>query len=454
MRQRTAKTFGTRHDLTYFRHFTPFRLWRVALGLAVPVLALLWLGVSGRQSFYSKGQLSSAHAFFSDQCGVCHTGQVRGASMASFRKPVTDSACLSCHQAPAHQPNQPFNPSCSSCHVEHRGLGQLDHVSDAQCVECHEDLHATEGPARLVADIRGFNRNHPEFAALRNSPPAFTAINFSHHEHFGDSIRGPHGPVKLQCDDCHRPETEINGPWPYADPQAPAAAAPPDPTANVFLDTRRELMAPITYEQHCLSCHELQFDERFAAPVPHKTPEIVHAFVVQQFQDYITKNPKAVHESRLQDRKIPKVAIIERSPPRNAAEWVHQNVDRTEQLLWGVTCKLCHQVEFPSPGGLPRIKPSALPAARWLPHARFSHEAHSGVACESCHTLAPESETSSDVLIPGIKTCQSCHNGDPSVAGNAENRCFLCHQYHQWKDRMHFRGGHTIQELTKSRSFE
>ena len=46
MRQRTAKTLGTRHDLSYFKYFTPFRFWRVALGLAVPVLALLWLGIS------------------------------------------------------------------------------------------------------------------------------------------------------------------------------------------------------------------------------------------------------------------------------------------------------------------------------------------------------------------------------------------------------------------------
>ncbi|HEY6306914.1 MAG TPA: cytochrome c3 family protein [Candidatus Angelobacter sp.] len=452
MRQRTAKTLGTRHDLNYFKYFTPFRLWRMALGLAVPVLALLWLGISSRQSFYSKGQLSSAHAFFSDQCSVCHTGQARATSTAGFRKPVTDSACLSCHQAPAHQPNQLFTPSCSSCHVEHQGLVQLDHVRDAQCVQCHSGLQTIQGPPHYVADIRGFNRNHPEFAPLRNGSAGYSAITFSHHEHRGDSIRGPLGPVKLQCDDCHRPQAEIGGPWTYADPHLQGTATPADPTANLFLDTTRELMAPVTYEQHCLSCHALQFDQRFTAPVPHKTPEIVHAFVVQQFQDYIAGHPEAIHESRPADRNIPGVAIMQPTAPRNAEEWVQQNVDRTEQLLWGVTCKLCHQLEFPSSGGgnasgLPRIKPSSMPA-RWLPHATFSHEAHSGVACESCHALAPASETTSQILIPSIKTCQSCHNGDPSAAGKAENSCFLCHQYHQWKDRTHFRGTHTIQELT------
>jgi hypothetical protein len=449
VRQRTAKTLGTRHDLSYFKYFTPFRFWRVALAVAVPVLALLWLAISGRQSLYSKGQLSSAHAFFFDQCNVCHTGSAAGVFMVSFRKQVTDDACLSCHQAPAHQPNQLFAPSCSSCHVEHQGLVQLDHVRDAQCVQCHGDLLTTKGRPRYVADIRGFNRNHPEFAPLRNSFTGFSAITFSHRVHRGDSIRGPQGPVKLQCDDCHRPQAEINGPWQYADSQMQAAAVPAGPTANLFLDTRRELMGPITYEQNCLTCHALQFDQRFTAPVPHKTPDIVHAFVVQQFQDYIAKNPAAIHESRPSTRPIPGVTIMQPTPPRNAAEWVQQNVYRTEQLLWGVTCKLCHEVEFPSPGGLPRIKPSAMPV-RWLPNATFSHEAHSGVACESCHAAAPASETTSEVLIPSIKTCQSCHNGDPAAAGHAENSCFLCHQYHQWQDRMHFRGKHTIQELTGS----
>jgi hypothetical protein len=333
--------------------------------------------------------------------------------------------------------------------VEHQGLVQLVHVRDAQCTRCHADLQTTKGHPRFVVNIRGFNRNHPEFAPLRNGLTGFSAITFSHHEHRGDSILGPQGRVKLQCDDCHRPQAEINGPWQYADPQTRAAAVPPGPTANLFLDTRRELMAPVTYEQHCQTCHALQFDQRFTAPVPHKTPDVVHAFVVQQFQDYIARNPAAIHESRPADRPIPGVTIMQPTPPRNAAEWVQQNVDRTEQLLWGVTCKLCHQVEFPTRGGLPRIKPSAMPV-RWLPNATFSHEAHSGIACESCHAAAPASETTSEILIPSIKTCHRCHNGDPSAAGHVENSCFLCHQYHQWQDRMHFRGTHTIEELTGS----
>lgn len=448
MRLRTAKTLGTRHDLNYFKSITPFRAWRVALGLAVPIFALVWLGISSgkRQSFYSKGPLSSAHAFFSDQCGVCHLSQVRGVSSASFRRPVTDEACLSCHQAPAHQPDQLFTPSCSSCHVEHQGLVALNHVRDGQCVQCHSDLKTTTGQVRYVTDIRGFNRNHPEFGPLRNHSAGQSTITFSHRVHRGDSIRGPLGAVKLQCDDCHRPEAETAGPWIYADPGVRFAAAS-GPGANLFRDTRRELMAPVTYEKHCLTCHALRFDDRFSQPIPHKTPDVVHAFVVEQFQTYIAQHPEAIHQARPTGRRIPGMTIMQPTPPRNANQWVQQNVDRTEQLLWGVTCKLCHQLEFPAGGGLPRVKPSVIPT-RWLPNATFSHEAHSGVACESCHSSAPTSEATSQILIPSIKTCQSCHNGNPASAGHAENSCFLCHQYHQWKDRIHLRGTHTIQELT------
>lgn len=457
MRLRTAKTLGTRHDLNYFRYFTPFRLSRIALGLAVPVLALLWLGIAGKRSFYSKGPLASAHSLFADQCSLCHTSQTAGFFGVSFRRTVTDNACLSCHQAPAHQQNQTFTPACSECHREHRGQVQLDHVHDRQCVQCHADLKTTQGHPRFVTDIRGFNRNHPEFAPVRSGSGNQTAITFSHRVHRSATIRGPRGPVKLQCDDCHRPDAESPGPWPYADPalqgvsvQSPSVqfnAAPPGSGDNMFLDKRRAFMAPVTYEKHCQTCHALRFDDRFSQVIPHKTPDIVHDFVVQQFTSYIAANPGAAREAPSEVRMIPGRTIERLAAPRSSGEWIQQNVDRTEQLLWGVTCRLCHQLEFPSTGGLPRVKPTVMPS-RWLPNAEFSHEAHSGVTCESCHISADASDKAKELLIPGIKGCQTCHNGDPSNAGSAENSCFLCHQYHQWNQRKHQHGVHTIQELT------
>src|SRR5205085_10789526 len=78
----------------------------------------------------------------------------------------------------------------------------------------------------------------------------------------------------------------------------------------------------------------------------------------------------------------------------------------------------------------------------------FSHDAHTVVSWESCHPSAPARQRSSEILIPSIKACQSCHNGNPSKAGKAENGCFLCHAYHNWKQRTRFHSRYTIEELT------
>ena len=85
--------------------------------------------------------------------------------------------------------------------------------------------------------------------------------------------------------------------------------------------------------------------------------------------------------------------------------------------------------------------------ARWLPSAIFSHEAHTVVACDSCHAYTRASQKSSEILIPSIKACQSCHNGNPTKSGNAENSCFLCHSYHKWKQSIEFHSKYTIDQL-------
>ena len=75
---------------------------------------------------------------------------------------------------------------------------------------------------------------------------------------------------------------------------------------------------------------------------------------------------------------------------------------------------------------------------RWFTDAVFSHQAHIAVSCESCHTRTRNSNQGSDILLPGIASCQKCHDGKSSpqgpalASGHAESGCFLCHQYHDW----------------------
>jgi hypothetical protein len=67
-----------------------------------------------------------------------------------------------------------------------------------------------------------------------------------------------------------------------------------------------------------------------------------------------------------------------------------------------------------------------------MPHANFDHSQHGLVDCASCHAAATTSQQSSDVLLPGIATCRSCHH---SGAEAAESRCFECHTYHDPSQR-------------------
>lgn len=449
-RSRTAKSLGTRHDLSYFKSWSPAQRWRVFITLLLCVGALLWLGattVKKKETVYSSGPLSSAHSFFTNQCNLCHVSIVNGIKQASFRNHPTDETCLTCHEAPAHKAGQTFTPECSTCHVEHTGTPKLARVRDASCTQCHADLKVKGGHARFVTEITGFNRKHPEFAPLRtaNGDPGTIALN--HAAHLGDAILGPNGRVKLECSDCHRTEREdATAAWKYGEPQLRQAAAHTGELLNPHVG--RELMAPIKFEKQCVGCHSLQFDKRFTESVPHKTTDIVHAFVLQKFKDYVAAHPEAVREPIPMRRQVPG-SDKEMRVARNAAEWIDMRVWEAEYLLWRKTCKQCHQLDFSQSGadGVPAVRPAAI-TARWLPNSVFSHQPHRSLECASCHINAPTSQKTSDVLLPGIASCQTCHNGNPQQVGRSENSCFECHQYHDWKQRAGTPGRYTIPQLT------
>src|SRR5437868_6743982 len=104
-RIRTAKKLGTRHDLNYFKQMSTARRWLLALSISLPLLGIAWLGFGSlrhQEVVYSSGPLSPAHAFFANQCSLCHVSFVAGVRAAGFKNNATDAACLSCHRAPAH----------------------------------------------------------------------------------------------------------------------------------------------------------------------------------------------------------------------------------------------------------------------------------------------------------------------------------------------------------------
>jgi hypothetical protein len=434
-RTRTTKKLAQRIDLNYFKTLRGIPRWRRILSAAFTVAGLAWLGwhaLAGSPKPYNAGPVAHAHALFGQKCAACHVSQ------AGFQRSATDQACLACHDGPLHHAEQTFAPACSSCHVEHKGVLRLASTSDEACTQCHANLPANDknAPPRFAGDIRGFDRSHPEFAVLRAGRIDRGTVKFNHQVHLDAKkpIRGPHGPVQLQCRDCHRP-AGVNQPWPFAAQEmnaAPASVSPQD----------RAYMQPIDYEEHCAACHPLQFDRRFSEPAPHKEPKVVYDFVAQKLTAYIAAHPNDIPLVDEPDKVLP--TRPPQRPARNAQEWVQQRLADAQLLLWRKACKECHTPRYPSGfDALPEI-PKAMITARWLPHSNFDHEAHQMVACTSCHTKTLASKETSDVLIPGVQSCRECHH---SGSNAAEARCFECHTYHDWSKERPVNGNFFIHQL-------
>ena len=447
-RARTTKQLAQRIDLQYFTRPHALRRWRFWLSIAVPGIALLWFAVQrveGGKKTYSSGPLAQAHTVFTQQCSLCHTQKAGG-----FFEHASDHACLTCHDVPAHHANQAFNPACGSCHVEHKGTLRLAATADAACTQCHADLQTREGRPHFATSIHSFAR-HPEFSALAGDKVDTGRIRLNHYLHMQAGLAGPNGTrVQLDCGDCHRGNVNMSNAyeaWPYPGTQTPAAiSATPSPFLGKAHFTSPPYMAPPEFADNCAGCHTLQFDRRFGnEEVPHDRPEVVHAFLLKRFAEYMATHPASLHEVEPPNREIP-----ERVRPLRVAhtekEWIDFRVDDAEWLLWVKTCKQCHAIQV-SASSLPEIAKADF-TKRWFAHAAFDHTAHRMMTCTSCHTRAPESHSASDVLIPGVQTCQKCHR-EPSQEA-AEGRCFECHQYHDWSKAQRTKGRFTIPELIGS----
>lgn len=453
-RTRTTKKLAQRIDLNYFKRPSPYKRAKLWLSVLLPVLALSWIAwrsFARDSRVYSSGRMSAAHAVLEKECATCHLQKA-----GVFSAKAADSACLACHDGPVHHASQTKTLECATCHTEHRGRVNIAATNNQTCAECHGNLTTNAGAAHYAAHIHSFEDGHPQFDALGEGARDPGTIKLNHAIHLKLIRRGPTGPfVQLACSDCHRPAA-VSAPWTYADakytavkhtysdqeevrPLPSGTLSPPAPMAG------RELMAPVKFATACAACHLLTFDKRFTEGVPHDKPEIIHTFLVKRFQDYIAAHPSEVRVVRDPSRDLtgkpipPEVRIL------TPAQWVAERTADAEQLLWRKTCNQCHTMTQTSASSLSQMQDSSVKSAtalpqiasakttvRWMPHAKFDHDAHRGFTCESCHEKALTSKESSDVLLPGIATCQTCHALGPD---HAESRCFECHTYHDWSER-------------------
>jgi hypothetical protein len=486
-RTRTTKGVAQRIDLNYFKRPTPFKRAKSWLAVLAPAIALVWIGWHfwGHDNrVYSSGRLSKAHAVLEKQCAACHVQQAGGFSAAA-----ADSACLSCHDGPAHHAsNVNANIPCAECHVEHRGRMSLVATENQSCAQCHGDLSIANRESKYARHIQSFEDRHPEFAARRSvagvSASDPDTIKLNHALHLKAIRRGPNGPtVQLSCADCHRTSLSGDSHWEYGDKNYAAATASYtaaqefEPGGSLGLPARqpwsdRQLMAPVKFANACAGCHLLTFDKRFEGGVPHDNPDVIHAFLAKKFADYI-----AVHAAELREVQDPQRSLTGRAAGPaarivSASQWVAEHVAISEELLWHKTCAQCHALSatplqdvkiarWDAAGGQRAAQPTlkavaggtaaklpVIAAARvrlqWMPHARFDHDAHTGFSCAGCHANALTSMETSDILIPGIATCQKCH---APGAGYAESRCFECHTYHDWAKRKEVKPTFTLPGL-------
>lgn len=331
---------------------------------------------AGKKEFFRAGNLVPGHALFANQCERCHQPW-RGAA---------ESRCQECHGAQIHHAEQASVPSCLACHAEHHDQPVLARVSSQQCLSCHAALKTRSGQApKFEKRITDFTVDHPEFAitvgtetaekrlrlsddGARDGDPG--TIKLNHALHLRPNLKGPKGPVRLYCKDCHVPAADGG------------------------------LMMPVRYETHCKSCHLLQFDDGPSNRVaPHVSPDLVQGYLKTA---YATSGSAAA--------------------PIRAAE----------KRLFGTVCAECHQIEQRESG--PAIAMSNIPGrwfphARFS-HA--SHRVVECTGCHTRAAKSRKSENVLIPGIETCQGCHRQEPaGWLGQAKSAPLQCTTCHTYHE-----------------------
>lgn len=351
--------------------------------------------------WWSSGVVSNGHQHFAGDCAVCHE--------RLFVR-VQDTACLDCHQGIAHHSDRPQEAGlgvveeqrCASCHREHGSTHAILPDHPKTCVNCHADPTAFPDSVDMHA-VHDFD-GHPGFratvsrmeegeqtlhrVALQASPSDDAGLIFPHDVHLDDEgVLGPDGVEQLACADCHQPDAGNVG------------------------------FRAIRFESDCQSCHQLDAavgDE--VLDLPHAKPDAVR----RQVTAAVEAMPKEAFSADLEQLGRRRAGpMAERGGAPTADELV-------AEVFSTRVCAKCHAVRKDAQDQVD-VLPARLRQS-WLIHARFTHADHGWVDCESCHE-APSSSEATDLLLPDIATCRTCHSGVASNEG-VGSTCTDCHGFH------------------------
>lgn len=403
----------------------------LALFLGMPLAGFVMTPPEARQNFveaepdtgplatadqvWLSGEMSGPHKFFGAACEACH--------QQPFVQ-VRDDTCLSCHTEIEHhaEPMRFENaaggtvPACQSCHKEHNGNEAIVLNDQAFCSGCHADFDKRLNDSALL-NVSDFAVDHPQFRPTvvvehetgrmqrislseKDKLVEQSGIKFPHDKHLvteNGGIRAPEGRRVLGCNDCHVVEPGGQG------------------------------LLPIRMLEHCQECHQLTFDK--SAPkrvVPHGKPKEVQEIL----KDFYAK---AALRGGFDDPSAP--AVVRRLPgtplppaaANDALAWAAQRADQAISMTFGKRlCGTCHKVVQDPDGIWDVIKPQI--AETWMPKGIFHHASHETMTCGDCHEAA-KSKVNTDVLLPGVESCQECHGGE-TATDKVPSTCIMCHQFH------------------------
>src|SRR5690606_36509681 len=359
------------------------------------------------------------------QCEACHVEPFVA---------VRDETCLTCHQdiadhaaqprqslargplpwgdavqwQVAHAFGKPGPGACTDCHTEHEGAGRMEPTREKFCADCHGTLDARLTDTAL-GNASDFGKAHPEFRALLTTdrtqaepvrvslddrPRQWNGLRFPHAMHLSKTNgvaqmarrlgRDAGYGAPLDCADCHTPTAD----------------------GVRFL--------PVDMERDCEACHSLVFDE-----VGGTFRTLRHGRIEQARAELLSLDAPA---TRATGRRRPgEYASLYR------ADFGGPGV---AMLSRAMTEKgLCGQCHVPAgPPGTLAVMPVTQPS-RYMIHGWFDHEDHKQEQCTSCHA-AVTSDSSADLLLPGIAQCRDCHQGESARSAEVPSSCAMCHSYH------------------------
>ncbi len=407
------------------------------------------VGVHGDESWMS-GPLSDAHKSLEGNCQACHTQKFVA---------VTDTACLTCHKADAHDHADPAKLAmareapgfagrvkgvfkaafhkpegrCVDCHTEHEGAGPMMATSQAFCTDCHATLNKRVTGTKL-GNAADFGTDHPQFQPLittgwqgdrRLSKRAVLSadmredngLKFTHAQHLSatnavgrmaQTMATEQGwGSKLECKDCH--------------------------TASA--DGTR--FKPVDMEGNCQMCHSLAFDNIGGTlrTLRHGEPGMVVADLRAFYRS--TGPVRPISLGGMSRRRPGDYAMAETAQDYvlGARAWPGQADEAIRAVFSkGGACFDCHVVLLVPSKGAPVTIQKIFQPDRYMTGGWFDHNAHKSESCISCHS-ADKSNAATDLLLPDLNSCRTCHVGGAgdhlkAVKTPVVSSCAMCHDYH------------------------